>query len=214
MDFLACTHNPFLHWLTVVFWVSQTEWGELFNRNIKSLNTKKITDVPYFYHTCNVCCDYLRSIRQTFDSYKWMVMSSKQKNFVFDIGVPYKCLVIKPCWQKALIHWAPLAPVQRINSFVMPFELFLKLMGIGIPQTDIAPKASTGKGLLWNDRQNISNWTRMPFLLLVTLIERVPSWYCASFLQCRSIVYMDNSIWSTSVKNLFVTWFPIRITNF
>lgn len=66
-----------------------------------------------------------------------MVMSSQQKDFIFNVSVPYKGLMVKPGTQETLVHLTPTAPVQRVNTFVVASKLFFKLMVDTVPETDV-----------------------------------------------------------------------------
>lgn len=80
--------NPFLR-------MCQTETVELINRSIKSLHTDKITDIPDLDHSRNISSNNLRSIRQTFNSYQRMIMSSQYEYIIFDISIPNISTMIK-----------------------------------------------------------------------------------------------------------------------
>ena len=199
LESFATADDTFFHGLTLGGGVCEAKWGEFIGGGVEGLNAEEISDIPNFDHAWGIRCHYLRGVWQALNSYQGMIMTSQQENFIFDVGIPDKSFMIQPSRKKTLVHLWPIAPSQRIYSFVVTSQLLLQLMGGAIPETDLASQAGSDQSLLAIDGQDIADGAGMSFLLRVSFVEGVPSRNGASFLEKSGVINVDDGIGSTRV---------------
>ena len=121
---------------------------EFIDRSLECLHTDKIPDIPYFDDARNVSSDNLRRTRETFDSYKWMVVALEEEYLLLDISVPHISLMVQAGTQQTLVEWTVFTPGQRVDSFVVTGEFLLESVGGYVPQTYLAIQTGTDQSLL------------------------------------------------------------------
>jgi hypothetical protein len=114
-------------------------------------------------------------MRKTSDPNERVVMPSEEEYFLFDVGVPDKCFVVETGADKALVHRAPVTPVQTVHPLLVPPELFLRRVGADVPEANIAIESCGNKCTLRVDGEDIANRRCMSVLLGILFEEGVPT---------------------------------------
>ena len=67
----------------------------------------------------------------------------KIKDITLHISVPHEGLMVQSSGEQALVHGAPLAPIERVDALIVASELLFELVGVAIPKANVPSEAGT-----------------------------------------------------------------------